>query len=61
MKIRIVSCSIAIEVLSADAIPGLLYEIAEKMKPEVTEGYLRKDDGDEITWKVVIGEEKEVT
>lgn len=41
------------ETLSVDSITALLYKVCERLDDEQTEGSLRHDDGDFVTWEIV--------
>lgn len=44
--------TVQVEVLSLDAVPGLLNAAREQMEHEFTEGKLEADDGDTVAWNV---------
>ncbi len=50
MKVDKVTMQITVETTHLDSIPALLYEAAEAIRNETSEGQIRKEDGDEINW-----------
>jgi hypothetical protein len=53
-----ITFKVFIEVLSVDAVPALLQEVAQEVLRENTSGHLNKGDGDSSDWGY---EEQQVT
>lgn len=51
MKANKVTVKLKVEMLSIDSLQGLLSEASNLIRQETHNGKLRKDDGDEISWK----------
>lgn len=51
MKANKVTLTVTIEVLSIDAAPAQLYEVASRIRDEFVSGQLVAADGDTATWK----------
>ena len=54
MKTNKIIVDVKIEVLSIDAVPARLAEVARRIGEEQIAGNLRQEDGDESTWDTTI-------
>jgi len=50
MKANKITMTLKVEVLSMDAIPALLGDVANEIRQETVSGTLTKEDGDTASW-----------
>lgn len=55
MKVRRITVTIEVQVLSIDAAPAMIRQAMDALEREATSGTLDMDDGDTVTWSTEVG------